>query len=158
MKSSGSSPTTHRYQLGKLAGRSAGIIRDLNSRALLRFQPREIQAASWSIQNGVPLEEIPTESKKIIETVIPEHRDKLTKSFLENVSEKWNAVTEKFIRADELTSLNLKEVQKLFNQASDDPMYYAYQITEKQAPYFRTKYGRRFHFRKREYFLETRKY
>jgi len=66
--------------------------------------------------------------------------------------------TEKFIRAYELTSFNLKEVQKVFNQKSKDPMFYAYQITEKEAPYFRRKFGRRFHFRKREYFLDTRKY
>lgn len=65
---------------------------------------------------------------------------------------------EKFVRAYELTRFNLKEVQKVFNQKSEDPMYFAYQITEKEAHYFRQKYSRRFHFRKLEYFLDTRKY
>ena len=66
--------------------------------------------------------------------------------------------TEKFVCSYELANFNLKEVQTLFNQKSEAPMYYAYKITEKEASYFRKKYGRRFHFRKREYFLDTRKY
>lgn len=64
--------------------------------------------------------------------------------------------TEKHVRDYELITFKLKEIQKLFNQSSNDPMYYCYRITEKVAPYFRKKYGRHFHFRKREYFLETR--
>ena len=64
--------------------------------------------------------------------------------------------TEIFIRDYELTNFNLGEMQKLFSQ--DDPMHYCYRITEKEAPYFRKKYGRRFFFKKKEYFLETRKY
>ena len=94
MKSGGSSPLAHRYQLGKLSGHGARIIHDLNARALLRFQPEEIQAASWSIQNGVPFEEMATETKKLIEVTIPEYRDELKKSFLRNFSEKWDAVAE----------------------------------------------------------------
>lgn len=66
--------------------------------------------------------------------------------------------TEKLIRDYELKNVNLSKMQKVFNQDPTDPMYYCYQITEKEAPYFRKKYGRRFHFKKREYFLATFKY
>ena len=66
--------------------------------------------------------------------------------------------TDKFVRDYELTNLNVNEVQKLFNQNSGDPMYYCYCITEKEAPYFRKKYGYRFYFSKWVYFLETREY
>lgn len=66
--------------------------------------------------------------------------------------------SEEFVRSYELKNFKLSEVQKLFNQKSGDPMYYAYRITEKEAGYFRKKYSRRFHFKKREYFLDTRKY
>ena len=115
MKSSGSSPGAHRYQLGKLSGHGARIIRDLNARALLRFQPGEIQAASWSIQNGVPFEEMPTHTKKLIDAVIPEHRDELKKSFLRNFSEKWDAVAEKLglPRFDEVTDQTLNNLGEL---------------------------------------------
>lgn len=115
MKSSGSSSTAHRYQLGKLSGRAAGIIRDLNARALLRFQPGEIQAASWSIQNGVPLEEMSTETRKMIDAVIPEHRDELKKSFLKDFSEKWDGIAEKMglPHFDEVTDQTLSDLGEL---------------------------------------------
>lgn len=66
--------------------------------------------------------------------------------------------TEKHICDYELTSFRIKEVQKVFNQPPNDPMYYCYHVTENEAPYFRKKYGRRFYFKKRQYFLETAKY
>lgn len=66
--------------------------------------------------------------------------------------------TEKHVCNYELAGFKLKEVQILFNQPPNDPMYYCYNITKKEAQYFRKKYGRRFHFRKREYFLETVEY
>jgi len=65
--------------------------------------------------------------------------------------------SDKFVRSFELKTFDLEELQKLFKQKSGDPMCYDYQITEKEAPHFRKKYGCRFHFGKREYFFSTRK-
>lgn len=115
MKSSGASPSNHRYQLGKLSGRAAQIIRDLNAKALLKFRPEEIQAASWSIQNGVPFDEMPVESKKIIDAVIPEHRKELEKSFFRSFSEKWDGIADKMglPRFDEVTDQTLDSLGEL---------------------------------------------
>lgn len=95
MKSSGASPSAHRYQLGKLSGRRAAIIHDLNAKALPRFSVEEVQTASWSIQNGLSFDEMYSGTKKIIETVIPEHRKELEKSFMKDFAEKWNGIAEK---------------------------------------------------------------
>lgn len=112
MKSSGSSPTAHRYLLGKLRGPSAGIIQDLHAKALSKFRPSEIQATSWSIQNGVPFEEMPDESKKIIDTVIPQYRKELEKYSFKDFSEKWDGIAEKMglPRFEELTDQTLNNL------------------------------------------------
>lgn len=60
----------------------------------------------------------------------------------------------KLVRQYELPHFNLREIQKLFAQQPGDLMYYSYPITKKEAPYFRKKYGKRFHFKKHEYFLD----
>ncbi len=62
--------------------------------------------------------------------------------------------SDKHIRSYELPHFNLKEVQKVFGQEIGDLMYYVYPITEKEAPYFRKKYGRRFYFKRCDYFLD----
>jgi hypothetical protein len=62
--------------------------------------------------------------------------------------------SDKHISSHELPHFKLKEMQKVFGQEVGDLMYYVYPITEKEAFYFRKKYGRRFHFRKYEYFLD----
>ena len=65
-------------------------------------------------------------------------------------SKKTDALVHKY----ELRNFKLKEAQKLFGEEPWDPMYCSYVITEKEAPYFRTKYGRRFNFKKYEYCLD----
>jgi hypothetical protein len=109
MKSSGSSPSAHRYLLGKISGRAAGIIGDLNAKALSKFDPKDVQVVSWSIQNGVPFDEMSDESKKIIDAVIPEHRKELEKSFFRVFSEKWDGIADKMglSRFDEVTDQTL---------------------------------------------------
>lgn len=93
MKSSGSSPEAHRYLIAKLNGSAADIIRDLNTRALPNFDAHEIQAVSWNIQNGIPYEEMGDKNKKIIDSVIPEHRGRLGRSSFKTVVEKWNEIS-----------------------------------------------------------------
>ena len=60
MQSAESSPTAHQYRLSKLSGKQASAIRDLNARLLSQFKLRDIQVLSWSIQNGIPYEEMST--------------------------------------------------------------------------------------------------
>jgi hypothetical protein len=112
MKSSGSSPTAHRYRLGRLSGRATNIIRALNIRALSKYRPDEIQVALWNIQNGVSFEEMPPESKKIISDVIPEYRKDLEKSFFQDFQEKWDGVAVKIglPRFDEVTDQALSSL------------------------------------------------
>lgn len=64
--------------------------------------------------------------------------------------------SDKHVRSYELPHFNLREVRRAFGQKTGDKVYYVYPITEKEAPYFRKKYGKRFYFKSREYFLETK--
>ncbi|MBI4405538.1 MAG: hypothetical protein HY537_15350 [Deltaproteobacteria bacterium] len=73
----------------------ASAIRALNARALLRFDPRDVQVTLWSIQTGVPYVEMVERSRKIVDAIIPEHRQELEKSFLKSFIEKWNEISDK---------------------------------------------------------------
>lgn len=95
MQSAGSSPTAHQYRLSKLSGKQASAIRDLNARLLSQFKPRDIQVLSWSIQNGIPYEEMSAKSKEIVAKVIPEHRAELKLSFYQSFIDKWNGIAVK---------------------------------------------------------------
>lgn len=115
MKSSGASPSNHRYQLGKLSGKAAQIIRDVNAKALTIFLPEEIQTLSWNIQNGVPFDEMSTGSKQIVDVIIPEHRKELEKSSFKVFSEKWDgiAINMGLPRFDEITDEALNNLGDL---------------------------------------------
>ncbi len=92
MQSSGSSPAAHQYGLGKLSGKRASAIHDLNARGLSQFTPEDIQVLSWSIQNGILYEEMSAKSKEIINKIIPEHKEDLKLSFYQSLIDKWNVV------------------------------------------------------------------
>lgn len=94
MQSGGSSPTAHQYSLGKLIGKRASAIRDLNALALSQFSPKDIQVLSWSIQNGILYEEMSAKSKEIIDKIIPEHKNELKLSFYQSFVDKWNVIAE----------------------------------------------------------------
>lgn len=94
MQSGGSSPTAHKYALGKLSGRLASAIHDLNGRVLSQFNAKDVQVLSWSIQNGIPYEEMATKSKEIIDKIIPDHKGELKLSLYQFFVDKWNSVAE----------------------------------------------------------------
>jgi hypothetical protein len=95
MNSNGSSPDGHQYALSRLTGPMADVIREINSKALPRFSPHDVQILSWSIQNGLSYDEMTPESHRIIDEIVPEHKEKLKRSFMERFAETWNRTADK---------------------------------------------------------------
>lgn len=95
MYSSGSSPNGYNYILNQYRGERAEIIKSLNSRALGRFSPWDIQVLSWSLQNGLAFEEMNSKSKEIIDFVLPEFKSQISESVLTKIIERWDNIADK---------------------------------------------------------------
>lgn len=100
MKSSSSSPVGHSYTLDQMKGKLSPIIKKLNLKAPAHFPMSDIQILHWSLLSGLPYEEMTEESQKIVDQIVPEHRNVLKKSFfrsmeknLEHLSELSNGKT-----------------------------------------------------------------
>jgi len=94
MKSSSASPAGHTYTLSRMEGKLAPIIRKLNLKAPYHFSSSDIQIVLWSLQAGLSYEEMTEESQRIIDQVIPEHREELREFFLSSIERKWDRLSE----------------------------------------------------------------
>jgi hypothetical protein len=95
MKSSSSSPAGHTYTISRIKGRLAPIIRELNLKAPKFFSSSDIQIVLWSLEAGLSYEEMTERSKKIIDLIIPQYRDKLKESVFSTFEQKWNNISDK---------------------------------------------------------------
>ncbi len=96
MKSNGSSPPGHIYSLASLQGKRAGLIRDINVKAVPRFNSPDVQILVWSLQAGLSYDELTDQSKKIVDFVFLEDGKELLKeSFLRSFENNWNSLSEK---------------------------------------------------------------
>jgi hypothetical protein len=94
MKSSSSSPKGHTYTLDEIKGRLALIIKKLNLKAPAHFSISDIQILHWSLLAGLSYKEMTEESQKIIDQIVPEHRDDLKESFLSSMENKLDRLSE----------------------------------------------------------------
>ncbi|HXH74989.1 MAG TPA: hypothetical protein VNJ08_08490 [Bacteriovoracaceae bacterium] len=94
MKSSNSSPEGHIYQLDQMKGKLGPIIKMLNLKALAHFSTHDIQILHWSLLAGLSYDEMNEESQKIIDQIIPEHRNELKESFLSSMEKKLDRLSE----------------------------------------------------------------
>jgi hypothetical protein len=91
MKQFASSPNGHRYLLARLKGKKADVITALNSRTTGSGIPHsQLQVLSWNIQAGMKYEEMTTENQAIIDKLLPEHKQKLSRSYWEEILTTWN--------------------------------------------------------------------
>lgn len=109
MKVQGSSPLGHSYVLSQIQGSRAKIIRNLNIRALPKYNQKDVQILSWSLQAGLSYEDMTKESKKIIDDKLSEFKSEIQESFLAGFERQWN----------ELSS-NSSELIPSFNDSTDD--------------------------------------
>ena len=94
MKSSSSSPEGHSYTLDQMKGKLGPIIKKLNLKAHAHFSTSDIQILHWSLLAGLSYEEMTEASQKIIDQIIPEHRNDFKESFLSSMKKKHDRLSE----------------------------------------------------------------
>lgn len=94
MKSSSSSPEGHSYTLDQIKGKLGPIIKKLNLKAHAHFSTSDIQILHWSLLAGLSYEEMTEASQKIIDRIVPEHRNNLKESFLSSMEKKFDRLSE----------------------------------------------------------------
>lgn len=94
MKSSSSSPQGHTYTLDQMKGKLGPIIKKLNLMAPAHFSISDIQILHWSLLSGLSYEEMTEESQKIVDQIVPEHRNELKKSFLSSMEKNLDRLSE----------------------------------------------------------------
>ncbi len=91
MKHNASSPAGQRYLLAPLKGKLADVIAALNSRSTGQgINHGQLQVLSWNLQAGMKYDDMTPENKAIIDKLIPDHKSKLTKNFLESIESTYN--------------------------------------------------------------------
>jgi hypothetical protein len=91
MKHNASSPAGQRYLLAPLQGKLADVIAALNSRSTGQgINHGQLQVLSWNLQAGMKYDDMTPENKAIIDRLIPEHKGRLTKNFLETIESTYN--------------------------------------------------------------------
>jgi hypothetical protein len=91
MKHNASSPAAQRYLLAPLKGKLADVIAALNSRSTGQgINHGQLQVLSWNLQAGMKYDDMTPENKAIIDKLIPDHKSKLTKNFLETIESTYN--------------------------------------------------------------------
>jgi hypothetical protein len=91
MKHNASSPNGQRYLLAPLKGKFAEVIAALNSRSSGKgFNHSQLQILSWNLQAGMKYDDMTPENQAIVDRLIPDHKGKLTKNFLETIESTYN--------------------------------------------------------------------
>jgi Bacterial protein of unknown function (DUF922) len=91
MKHNASSPAAQRYLLAPLKGKLADVIAALNSRSSGKgINHQQLQVLSWNLQAGMKYDDMTPENRAIIDKIIPDHKSKLTKNFLETIESTYN--------------------------------------------------------------------
>lgn len=91
MKQSASSPPGHRYLLAPLKGKQVAAITALNSRApKARLPYATIQVLSWNLQAGRKYDELSKDQRKIVDDLLPEYKQSISRNQLEAVIATYN--------------------------------------------------------------------
>lgn len=94
MKHNASSPNGHRYLLARLKGKMADVITALNSRSAGSDIPHsQLQVLSWNLQAGMKYQEMTPENRIIIDKLLPEYKQRLSRSYWEEILATWNQIS-----------------------------------------------------------------
>jgi hypothetical protein len=109
-----SSPSGHRYRLGRYKGKMQGGLADLNRAAATTDVPHnELQGLSWAIQSGMTYDEMPSDMKAISDRLIPQHRSSLNdQELLEKIESIWEQAS-RFINLPSFNSFLTSELGEI---------------------------------------------
>jgi hypothetical protein len=97
LKKKASSPHGKRYLLSKYKGKYQEVLKDLNRAASFSNIPhQQLQVLSWNIQAGVPYDEMSAETKLVVDQLIPQHKQKLKRSWWDKIEREWQNASQKF--------------------------------------------------------------
>ena len=83
----------NRFRLARLEGRLSSALSNLYQRASLNNVPiQDVQVLSWSIQSGVSYDNLSNESKRLVDRLIPDYRQELNGSFIDQTIRFWNTL------------------------------------------------------------------
>lgn len=81
------------YQLGPLRGTRAAVLQALYARDAGEVVPSStLQMLSWSLQAGMKYDELGDEERNAVDRLIPEYRNDIAGSFLEQIQDKWDSL------------------------------------------------------------------
>lgn len=82
------------YPLAPIKGKQAAPLIALNSRYIAAGIPHQAaQVLSWNIQLGVKYEDMPPTSRAIVDKILPEFKQQLSRSFWEDLQAKWGQIS-----------------------------------------------------------------
>lgn len=82
------------YPLAPIKGKQAAPLIALNSRYIAAGIPHQAaQVLSWNIQLGVKYEDMPPTSRAIVDKILPEFKQQLSRSFWEALQAKWGQIS-----------------------------------------------------------------
>lgn len=82
------------YPLAPIKGKQAAPLIALNSRHIAAGIPHHAaQVLSWNIQLGVKYEDMPPTSRAIVDKILPEFKQQLSRSFWEDLQAKWGQIS-----------------------------------------------------------------
>ncbi|MBD2164818.1 hypothetical protein H6G04_10420 [Calothrix membranacea FACHB-236] len=94
------------FLLAPLKGKQADAIAALNARFVARGIERDtVQSLSWAIQAGTKYEELSTEQQVIVQQLIPEYKEQLSKTFWDTLQSAWGKVASTLPGAPSLKNL-----------------------------------------------------
>lgn len=81
------------FLLGTMRGKRAPAIVAMNSRAASStYGFSQLQTTSWTIQGGLGYAEFPGPERAVVDALIPDYKDLLSGSTLDQIQSKWNAL------------------------------------------------------------------
>ncbi|MFN5854980.1 MAG: hypothetical protein ACK456_03635, partial [Pseudanabaenaceae cyanobacterium] len=84
----------NRFRLARLEGRLSNALSALYQRASLNKVPiQDVQVLSWSMQSGIPYDNLSKESKNLVNRLIPDYRQELNGSFTDQTINFWNTLS-----------------------------------------------------------------
>ena len=89
-------PWPEAFQLAPLKGRRASVLPALYARAQQAHIPyRKTQSLVWSITNGVPFEQMPTDQQAMFNNLVPQYKASMEGDPVQRIRARWDAMRKK---------------------------------------------------------------
>ncbi len=89
-------PWRNKFLLAPIKGAWSDVVVALNFRASgSRFSPPQVQTLSWALQAGMGYAEMSTDSKRVVDALLPDFKPRLQGDFYDRAHDEWNSISSK---------------------------------------------------------------